>query len=191
VRVGGPEEDPSVDRLDQLFARSKREIEAHTDELGDTETGDRPLLHRRSRTAARRTAAVGTEPAPHRSRGSRHPRARRHRRAAPRGPGPGSVANPRWRNRRLGRRRDHEQVLQRTDGRRRLRPPGVVTQPTVRSTTGSLSCRIPRSPRSPRRPPAAVLRLRNRTSTASRARANRDNDAQRSPARPRTGEPHS
>jgi hypothetical protein len=28
-----------VDRLDQLFARSKREIEAHTDELGDTETG--------------------------------------------------------------------------------------------------------------------------------------------------------
>jgi hypothetical protein len=28
-----------VDRLDQLFARSKREIEAHTDELGDTSTG--------------------------------------------------------------------------------------------------------------------------------------------------------
>jgi hypothetical protein len=28
-----------VDRLDQLFARSKREIEAHTDELGDIETG--------------------------------------------------------------------------------------------------------------------------------------------------------
>jgi hypothetical protein len=28
-----------VDRLDQLFARSQREIEAHTDELGDTETG--------------------------------------------------------------------------------------------------------------------------------------------------------
>lgn len=28
-----------MDRLDQLFARSKREIEAHTDELGDTETG--------------------------------------------------------------------------------------------------------------------------------------------------------
>jgi hypothetical protein len=25
--------------LDQLFARSKREIEAHTDELGDTSTG--------------------------------------------------------------------------------------------------------------------------------------------------------
>jgi hypothetical protein len=28
-----------VDRLDQLFARSQREIEAHTDELGETETG--------------------------------------------------------------------------------------------------------------------------------------------------------
>ncbi len=28
-----------MDRLDQLFARSKREIEAHTDELGDTSTG--------------------------------------------------------------------------------------------------------------------------------------------------------
>jgi hypothetical protein len=28
-----------VDRLDQLFARSKREIEAHADELGDTGTG--------------------------------------------------------------------------------------------------------------------------------------------------------
>jgi hypothetical protein len=28
-----------VDRLDQLFARSQREIEAHTDELGDTGTG--------------------------------------------------------------------------------------------------------------------------------------------------------
>ena len=28
-----------MDRLDQLFARSKREIEAHTDELGDTGTG--------------------------------------------------------------------------------------------------------------------------------------------------------
>jgi hypothetical protein len=28
-----------VDRLDQLFARSKREVEAHTDELGDTSTG--------------------------------------------------------------------------------------------------------------------------------------------------------
>ena len=28
-----------MDRLDQLFARSKREIEAHTDELADTETG--------------------------------------------------------------------------------------------------------------------------------------------------------
>jgi hypothetical protein len=28
-----------VDRLDQLFARSQREIEAHSDELGDTETG--------------------------------------------------------------------------------------------------------------------------------------------------------
>jgi hypothetical protein len=28
-----------VDRLDQLFARSKREIEAHTGELGDTGTG--------------------------------------------------------------------------------------------------------------------------------------------------------
>jgi hypothetical protein len=27
-----------VDRLDQLFARSKREIEAHTDEPGDTGT---------------------------------------------------------------------------------------------------------------------------------------------------------
>ena len=28
-----------VDRLDQLFARSQREIEAHTDELSDTGTG--------------------------------------------------------------------------------------------------------------------------------------------------------
>jgi hypothetical protein len=28
-----------VDRLDQLFARSKREIEAHTGELGDIGTG--------------------------------------------------------------------------------------------------------------------------------------------------------
>ena len=28
-----------MDRLDQLFARSKREIEAHTDELCDTGTG--------------------------------------------------------------------------------------------------------------------------------------------------------
>lgn len=28
-----------MDRLDQLFARSKREIEAHTDEFSDTETG--------------------------------------------------------------------------------------------------------------------------------------------------------
>ena len=28
-----------MDRLDQLVARSQREIEAHTDELGDTETG--------------------------------------------------------------------------------------------------------------------------------------------------------
>ena len=28
-----------MDRLDQLFARSRREIEAHTDDLGDTETG--------------------------------------------------------------------------------------------------------------------------------------------------------
>ena len=28
-----------MDRLDQLFARSQREIEAHTDELGDTGTG--------------------------------------------------------------------------------------------------------------------------------------------------------
>ena len=28
-----------MDRLDQLFARSKREIEAHADELGDTGTG--------------------------------------------------------------------------------------------------------------------------------------------------------
>jgi hypothetical protein len=28
-----------VDRLDQLFARSQREIEAHSDDLGDTETG--------------------------------------------------------------------------------------------------------------------------------------------------------
>ena len=28
-----------MDRLDQLFARSKREIEAHTDELGDIGTG--------------------------------------------------------------------------------------------------------------------------------------------------------
>jgi hypothetical protein len=28
-----------VDRLDQLFARSQREIQAHTDDLGDTETG--------------------------------------------------------------------------------------------------------------------------------------------------------
>ena len=27
-----------MDRLDQLFARSKREIEAHPDELGDTST---------------------------------------------------------------------------------------------------------------------------------------------------------
>ena len=135
-----------MDRLDQLFARSEREIEAHADELG--EHRDRPLLHRRSRTAARRTAAVGTEPGPNRSRGSRHPRARRHRRAAPRGPGPASVAHARWTDRRLGRRRDHQQVLRRTDGRRRLRPSGVVTRPTVRSSTGSLSCRIPCSPRS-------------------------------------------
>jgi hypothetical protein len=30
-----------VDRLDQLFARSKREIEAHADELGDTGVGRR------------------------------------------------------------------------------------------------------------------------------------------------------
>ena len=28
-----------MDRLDQLFARSHREIEAHTDDLGNTETG--------------------------------------------------------------------------------------------------------------------------------------------------------
>ena len=28
-----------VDRLDQLFARLQREIEAHTDELGDTGPG--------------------------------------------------------------------------------------------------------------------------------------------------------
>ena len=28
-----------MDRLDQLFARSKREIEAHTGELGDIGTG--------------------------------------------------------------------------------------------------------------------------------------------------------
>ena len=29
----------SMDRLDQLVARSQREIEAHTNELGDTDTG--------------------------------------------------------------------------------------------------------------------------------------------------------
>ena len=33
------EDTATVDRLDQLFARSQREIEAHTDELADTETG--------------------------------------------------------------------------------------------------------------------------------------------------------
>jgi len=65
-----------------------------------------------------------------------------------RGPGAASVANARWTDRRLGRRRDHEKVLRRADGRRRLRPSGVVTRPTVRSTTASLSCRIPCSPRS-------------------------------------------
>ena len=33
------EDTATVDRLDELFARSQREIEAHTDELADTETG--------------------------------------------------------------------------------------------------------------------------------------------------------
>jgi hypothetical protein len=157
VTVNGPEEDPSVDRLDQLFARSKWEIEAHTRRAGRHR--DRPLLHRRSRTAACRTAAVARERVPNRLRGSRHPRARRRRRAAPRGPGAASVAHARWTDRRLGRRRDHEKVLRRADGRRRLRPSGVVTRPTVRSTTASVSRP---DPLQSALLAAAVPRLRNR-----------------------------
>ena len=39
--VGGPigGDTAQVNRLDQLFARSRREIEAHTDDLINTETG--------------------------------------------------------------------------------------------------------------------------------------------------------
>ena len=40
-----------MDRLDQLFARSKREIEAHTIELGDTDTG-RYFINEASHLAA-------------------------------------------------------------------------------------------------------------------------------------------
>jgi hypothetical protein len=39
VRGGCREDTPAVDRLDQLFARSQREIESHTGELDDAETG--------------------------------------------------------------------------------------------------------------------------------------------------------
>ena len=39
MRTSGPEEDLSVDRLDQLIARSQREIEAHASELTTTEDG--------------------------------------------------------------------------------------------------------------------------------------------------------
>jgi hypothetical protein len=47
-----------VDRLNQLFARSQREIQAHA---GVGRHRGRPLLHQRSRAAARRVAAVGAE----------------------------------------------------------------------------------------------------------------------------------
>ena len=52
----------SMDRLDQLVARSQREIEAHTHELGDTDSG-RYFITEASHLACR-TAAVGAEPVP-------------------------------------------------------------------------------------------------------------------------------
>ena len=39
VRPGGREDTSSANRLDQLFARSRREIEAHATEVAATETG--------------------------------------------------------------------------------------------------------------------------------------------------------
>jgi hypothetical protein len=39
VRLIGREDTAQVDRLDQLRARSRHEVEAHAGDLGDTETG--------------------------------------------------------------------------------------------------------------------------------------------------------
>ena len=49
-----------VDRLDQLFARSLHEIEAHAGELGPD--GGRRLLDQRSCAAARGPTAMGANP---------------------------------------------------------------------------------------------------------------------------------
>jgi hypothetical protein len=48
-----------VDRLDQLYARSRREIEAHTDELGDTSTGRNFIDEAAQLLSALRTAGTG------------------------------------------------------------------------------------------------------------------------------------
>ena len=98
-----------MDRLDQLFARSKREIEAHTDELGDTETGRYFIDEAAQLLAALRLWAQNQYRTDHAVRDILE--ARRRRCAAPRGPGAASTANARRRDRRLGRRRDHQQVL--------------------------------------------------------------------------------
>jgi hypothetical protein len=51
VRLTCPEDNSRVDQLHQLFARSKREIEAHAPELSSTETGSY-LLDQASRLLA-------------------------------------------------------------------------------------------------------------------------------------------
>ena len=69
-----------MDRLDQLFARSKREIEAHTDELGDTETARYVIDEAAQLLTALRLCAQSQYRT--RSPGAPHPRARRRRAGA-------------------------------------------------------------------------------------------------------------
>jgi hypothetical protein len=73
-----------MDRLDQLVVRSQREIEAHTNELGDTDTGRYFITEASHLLAALRLWAQSQYP--DRSRGSIHPRGWRRRRASRRVP---------------------------------------------------------------------------------------------------------
>ncbi len=69
-----------MDRLDQLVARSQREIEAHTNELGDTDIGRYFINEASHLAAALRLWAQSQYRTDHVV--SRHPRGWRRRRAS-------------------------------------------------------------------------------------------------------------
>jgi hypothetical protein len=73
-----------VDRLDQLYARSLREIQAHAGEMADMQTGRYFVDEAAHLLAALRLWAQSQYP--DRSRGSIHPRGWRRRRASRRVP---------------------------------------------------------------------------------------------------------